>query len=47
MENEILETLERASKAYYEGKPTMSDEAYDKLSDIAKYQKVGYTVEGS
>ena len=47
MENEILETLERASKSYYEGKPTMSDEAYDKLSDIAKYQKVGYTVEGS
>ena len=47
MENEILETLEQASKAYYEGKPTMSDEAYDKLSDIAKYQKVGYTVEGS
>ncbi|SVC78557.1 uncharacterized protein METZ01_LOCUS331411, partial [marine metagenome] len=47
MENEISEYLELASKAYYEGDPIMSDEAYDKLSESNKYQKVGYTVEGS
>jgi len=44
---EIYEQLEQASKAYYEGKPIMSDETYDKLSDIVKYKKVGYNVEGS
>jgi len=47
MENEISEYLELASKAYYEGDPIMSDEAYDKLSESNKYQKVGYSVEGS
>ena len=47
MDSETSEFLEQASKAYYEGKPIMSDEAYDKLSDHIKYQKVGYTVEGS
>ena len=47
MKNETLEILEQASKAYYEGKPIMSDDAYDILVDIAKHQKVGYTVEGS
>jgi len=47
MNSETKEILEQASKAYYEGKPIMSDEAYDKLSDLVKYQKVGYTVDGS
>ena len=44
MNSETKEILEQASKAYYEGKPIMSDEAYDKLSDLVKYQKVGYTL---
>jgi DNA ligase (NAD+) len=47
MKNETLEILEQASKAYYEGKPIMTDDAYDILVDIANHQKVGYTVEGS
>ena len=47
MNNEKQEILEQASKAYYEGKPIMSDEAFDTLSDLVKNPKVGYTVDGS
>ena len=47
MNNEKQELLEQASKAYYEGEPIMSDEAFDTLSDLVKNPKVGYTVDGS
>jgi DNA ligase (NAD+) len=47
MKNENLEILEQASKAYYEGTPIMTDEAFDILSDLVKNPRVGYTVEGS
>jgi DNA ligase (NAD+) len=47
MKNETLEILERASKAYYEGNPIMTDEAYDILADLIEHPRVGYTVEGS
>jgi DNA ligase (NAD+) len=47
MKNENLEILEQASKAYYEGSPIMTDEAFDILSDLVKNPRVGYTVEGS
>ena len=47
MKNETLEKLEQASKAYYEGTPIMTDEAFDILSDLVKNPRVGYTVEGS
>ena len=47
MKNENLEILEQASKAYYEGNPIMTDEAFDTLSDLIKNPRVGYTVEGS
>ena len=43
MENETLEKLEQASKAYYEGNPIMTDEAFDILSDLVKNPRVGYT----
>ena len=38
-----LSILEQASKSYYEGNPTLSDEEFDSLA--AKYQDVGYKVE--
>lgn len=40
----ILELLDSASKAYYEGSPIISDEQFDYLSDLIDYNKVGYTL---
>lgn len=37
--------LEQASKAYYEGKPIMTDEEFDAIS--SDYEKIGYSVEGN
>ena len=42
MEN-IKEVLQQASEDYYNGKPTMSDEQFDKLAVYAKYDEVGYS----
>jgi len=38
----IEEYLDRASKAYYNGTPFISDEEFDYLADKAGYNKVGY-----
>ena len=42
MEN-IKAILQQASEDYYNGKPTMSDEQFDKLAVYAKYDEVGYS----
>jgi len=34
--------LDKASKAYYEGKPLLSDEEFDRLAEAADYEPVGY-----
>jgi DNA ligase (NAD+) len=39
----IKEVLQQASEDYYNGKPTMSDEQFDKLAVYAKYDEVGYS----
>ena len=42
MEN-MKALLQQASEDYYNGKPTMSDEQFDKLAVYAKYDEVGYS----
>ncbi len=42
MEN-IKAILQQASEDYYNGKPTMSDEQFDKLAQYAEYDEVGFT----
>lgn len=39
----MLEFLKDASKAYYEGCPIISDEVFDHLAELYKYDGVGYT----
>ena len=34
--------LERASEAYYKGKPIMSDEQFDSMAELVNYGSVGY-----
>ena len=43
---QIIELLEKASKAYYEGTPVMSDEQFDRLAEAHDWGKVGYKQEG-
>lgn len=38
----IQACLDRASEAYYKGKPIMSDEQFDAMSDLVNYDKVGH-----
>jgi len=42
MEN-IKALLQQASEDYYNGKPTMSDEQFDKLAIYAQYDEVGFS----
>ena len=42
MEN-IKAILQQASEDYYNGKPTMSDEQFDKLATYAQYDEVGFS----
>ena len=42
MEN-IKAILQQASEDYYNGKPSMSDEQFDKLAIYAKYDEVGFS----
>ena len=42
MEN-IKAILQQASEDYYNGKPTMSDEQFDKLAVYAQYDEVGFS----
>lgn len=37
----IQEFLDKASKAYYDGSPILSDEEFDRLSELHAYNKVG------
>ena len=37
-----LTTLEKASKAYYEGNPIMTDEVFDRLAETQEWEDVGY-----
>lgn len=39
----IIQVLEKASKAYYEGTPILSDEEFDTLVEITGYKKVGFS----
>jgi len=39
----IKEVLQQASEDYYNGKPSMSDEQFDKLAEYAKYDEVGFS----
>lgn len=38
--------LDKASSAYYEGNPIISDEEFDRLAKSYNYRNVGYSVEG-
>lgn len=42
----MREFLDKASKAYYEGNPIISDAEFDRLARLFNYSKVGYVVEG-
>lgn len=42
MEN-LKEVLQKAATDYYNGKPTMSDEQFDKLAEYAQYDEVGFS----
>lgn len=37
----IKDLLDRASKAYYDGSPILSDEEFDRLAEVTGYDKVG------
>jgi NAD-dependent DNA ligase len=39
----IKEVLQQASEDYYNGKPSISDEQFDKLAEYAKYDEVGFS----
>ena len=41
-----IELIKKASKAYYEGSPIMSDEEFDILVDETGFDSVGYSVDG-
>lgn len=38
---DLTKILDKASEGYYAGVPTLSDEEFDRLADIARYAKVG------
>ena len=40
---EMKEFLEKASKAYYEGNPIITDEEFDELAIRHQFESVGYT----
>ena len=42
MEN-INALLRRAALAYYNGKPMMSDEEFDRLSELCNFEEVGHS----
>jgi NAD-dependent DNA ligase len=43
----IHDFLDKASKAYYEGNPIISDEEFDALASMSAYEKVGAGVDSS
>ena len=42
--DDIIEFLKEASEGYYKGEPFMSDEEFDHLAKIAKFEDVGYEI---
>ena len=42
----IIDFLDNASKAYYEGEPIISDETFDALAKQYNYNRVGYKTDG-
>ena len=42
----MIELLEKASKAYYEGEPIMADDQFDQLAEAHGWGNVGYAQEG-
>ena len=46
MNQELQQFLDRASLAYFEGHPIISDEQFDRLADSCGYVRVGYQVSG-
>ena len=43
---QVIELLEKASKAYYEGEPIMTDDQFDRLAESHDWIRVGYVQEG-
>ena len=43
---QMIELLEKASKAYYEGEPIMADDQFDRLAEAHGWGNVGYAQEG-
>jgi DNA ligase (NAD+) len=43
MNEQLQQFLDRASLAYFEGHPIISDDQFDRLADSCGYNKVGYT----
>lgn len=43
MNQQLQQFLDRASLAYFEGHPIISDDQFDRLADSCGYSKVGYT----
>ena len=43
---QIMELLEKASKAYYEGDPIMSDDQFERLAESHDWNNVGYKQDG-
>ena len=46
MKENLQTLLDLASKSYYEGKPIMSDEEFDKLAELYSYDKLGAITDG-
>jgi DNA ligase (NAD+) len=42
----LIEFLDKASEAYYSGKPIINDSQFDNLADLCDYKKVGATATG-
>jgi len=42
----LKDLLDRASAAYYEGNPILSDEEFDRLAEKYSYNKVGHSTSG-
>jgi len=46
LKSQVIELLETASKAYYEGNPIMEDEHFDRLAEEHDWGEVGYKHDG-
>lgn len=46
-QDKIKALLDKASEAYYTGEPIISDDEFDRLSEIVNYSRVGYKASGN